>query len=154
MITFVTNRKHKVKQVQGVINVVNSDELGEYVSKLVESNEDDILAIDVETTGLDPYRESLLLTAIGNKDDQIVIADETLEGSQESHMNWARKLKNAFFIIFAAYATTMFAMAPLLTAGAGLLKGFALTTMAGITFGVLITRPAFAAMVQILLNEK
>jgi len=47
----------------------------------------------------------------------------------------------------------MFAMGPLLFAGAGLLKGFALTTMAGLTFGVFITRPAFAAMVRILLTK-
>jgi len=94
-----------------------------------------------------------ILVAVGTGvDDQIVIADETIANEEEGNLNWARKLKNAFFIIFAAYATTMFAMAPLLMAGAGLLKGFALTTMAGITFGVLITRPAFAAMVKILLK--
>lgn len=95
-----------------------------------------------------------ILVAVGTGvDDQIVIADEVLHGEQERASNWKQKLKNAFFIIFAAYATSMFAMAPLLMAGAGLLKGFALTTMAGITFGVLITRPAFAAMVKILLKE-
>jgi len=95
-----------------------------------------------------------ILVAVGTGvDDQIVIADETLSQERELTTNWKNRLKNAFFIIFAAYATTMFAMAPLLMAGAGLLKGFALTTMAGITFGVLITRPAFAAMLQILLKE-
>ena len=52
-----------------------------------------------------------------------------------------------------AYATTVAAMLPLLKAGAGLVTGFALTTIAGITIGVLITRPAFAAIVEVLLEE-
>jgi len=95
-----------------------------------------------------------ILVAVGTGvDDQIIIADETISGEKEQSANWKKRLKNAFFIIFAAYATTMFAMAPLVTAGAGLLKGFAFTTMTGITFGVFITRPAFAAMLKILLKE-
>ena len=53
----------------------------------------------------------------------------------------------------AAYFTTLVAMLPLLFAGAGLLKGFAITTIFGITFGVFLTRPAFAAVVEILLKE-
>ena len=94
-----------------------------------------------------------ILIAVGTGvDDQIVIADETLN-DESSSSNWVQQLKKAFFIIFAAYATTMVAMMPLLFAGAGLLKGFALTTMAGVTFGVLIARPAYAALVQILLKR-
>jgi len=38
-------------------------------------------------------------------------------------------------------------------AGAGLLRGFALTTIAGLSFGVLIARPAYAVIVQKLLEE-
>ena len=63
-------------------------------------------------------------------------------------------MKNALFIIFAAFATTIFAMIPLLFAGAGLLKGFAITTMIGVTAGVLITRPAFAVTVEYFLKEE
>ena len=37
---------------------------------------------------------------------------------------------------------------PLLWAGAGLLKGFAVTTIIGISAGVFITRPAFAEIVK------
>ena len=62
-------------------------------------------------------------------------------------------LKRAFFIIMAAYFTTTVAMLPLVFAGAGLLKGFALTTIAGITIGVFVTRPAYGALVRILLGE-
>jgi len=33
-------------------------------------------------------------------------------------------------------------------AGAGLLRGFAFTTIIGVTVGILITRPAFADMIR------
>lgn len=89
-----------------------------------------------------------IIAAVGTGvDDQIVITDETLK-SRKVNLNWKQKIKRAFFIIFSAYATTMVAMFPLMFAGAGLIKGFALTTMTGVTIGVLITRPAFAAMIE------
>ncbi len=98
-----------------------------------------------------------IIVAIGTGvDDQIVIADETLyrrksEGGEGD--SWKDKLKKAFFIIFAAYFTLTAAMIPLLFAGAGLLKGFAITTILAVTIGVLITRPAYAAFVEILTKE-
>ncbi|MEK6962820.1 MAG: hypothetical protein AABX70_00225 [Nanoarchaeota archaeon] len=98
-----------------------------------------------------------IIVAIGTGvDDQIVIADETLykkklEGEEEG--SWKDKLKSAFFIIFAAYFTLTAAMIPLLFAGAGLLKGFAITTILAVTIGVLITRPAYAAFIEILTKE-
>ncbi len=48
----------------------------------------------------------------------------------------------------------MVAMAPLLFAGAGLVKGFALTTMLGVTVGVLVTRPAFAVIIEVLVKDE
>ncbi len=93
----------------------------------------------------------ILATVGTGVDDQIVIADEVLSGEIEK--NWRAKIKRAFFIIMASYFTTMVAMAPLFALGTGLLKGFALTTMIGITTGVLITRPAFARIVEVLLRE-
>ena len=84
-------------------------------------------------------------------DHLIIITDETLRG--ELIYDWKKKIKNAMFIVIGAYLTTMAGMLPLLWAGAGLLKGFALTTIAGISFGVLIARPAFAAVIEILLKE-
>ena len=53
-----------------------------------------------------------------------------------------------------AFAATVAAMIPLLFAGAGLLKGFAITTIVGVTIGVFITRPAFAAMIEVLFEEE
>jgi preprotein translocase subunit SecD len=90
-----------------------------------------------------------ILAAIGTGvDHQIVIVDEAVKGQDEKYSNWAKKLKRAFFIIFVAYATTVAAMLPLWNAGAGLIRGFAVTTIAGVTIGVFLTRPAFAALVE------
>ncbi|MFP4424664.1 MAG: MMPL family transporter [Candidatus Woesearchaeota archaeon] len=94
-----------------------------------------------------------IIIAVGTGvDDQIVITDEVLRGKKK-HMNWKTKIKNAFFIIMAAFFTTFVAMIPLVFAGAGILKGFAITTMLGISFGVFVTRPAFAAIMEQLLSE-
>ncbi|MBD3203208.1 preprotein translocase subunit SecD, partial [Candidatus Woesearchaeota archaeon] len=96
-----------------------------------------------------------IIVAIGTGvDDQIVITDETLRKETERYVNWKQKIKKAFFIVVAAYAATMASMLPLLFAGAGLLRGFAITTMIGLTNGVLITRPAFSKMIEILLKDK
>jgi len=96
-----------------------------------------------------------IIIAIGSGvDDQIVISDELLRKEQQIFFNWKQRIRNAFFIIMAAYFTTVVAMLPLMRAGAGLLKGFAITTIIGISVGVFITRPAFAAFVEILLKDK
>src|SRR3989338_7213471 len=94
----------------------------------------------------------LLATGTG-VDHLVVITDETLARRHERFINWKEKLKAAFFIISGAYLTVSVAMLPLLFAGAGLLKGFALTTLAGITMGVFIARPAFAKVLEILMKE-
>jgi preprotein translocase subunit SecD len=93
-----------------------------------------------------------IIAAVGTGlDDQIVIADEITR--KESFYSWKDRIKKAFFIIFAAYATTVAAMLPLLKAGAGLLIGFALVTIAGVSIGVFVTRPAFAAILEEILEK-
>jgi len=98
-----------------------------------------------------------IIIAIGSGvDDQIVIADETL-GKKKKDVeddSWKQKLARAFFIVMASYFTLVVAMVPLWFAGAGLLKGFALTTIAGVTIGVFVTRPAYAAILEILAENK
>ncbi len=94
-----------------------------------------------------------IIVAVGTGvDDQIVIADETLRGESQKY-GWKERIKRAFFIIMVAYFTGVASMIPLLFAGAGLLKGFAITTILGISVGVFITRPAFAALIEILLKK-
>ncbi|MCR4327271.1 MAG: hypothetical protein NUV46_01675 [Nanoarchaeota archaeon] len=78
-------------------------------------------------------------------DDVIVLMDEA---GSKAVLNIKQKLKRAFAIIFGAYFTSLVSLLPLMWAGAGLLKGFALTTIIGISVGVFITRPAFVEMLN------
>ena len=39
-------------------------------------------------------------------------------------------------------------MLPLFVLGVGMLKGFAITTIAGVLVGIFITRPAFARIIE------
>jgi preprotein translocase subunit SecD len=104
---------------------------------------------------IDMAAVAAIIIAVGSGvDDQIVITDETIGRNKNEDRDWAAKLKKAFFIIMAAYFTLVVAMLPLLVAGAGLLKGFAITTIIGVTAGVLISRPAYAAVVEIILGEE
>lgn len=87
-----------------------------------------------------------ILATIGTGiDDLIILMDES---RQELTLSLKQRLKRAFSIILGAYFTSLVALLPLLWAGAGLLKGFAVTTIIGITTGVLITRPAFTEMIK------
>jgi preprotein translocase subunit SecD len=94
-----------------------------------------------------------IIIAVGTGvDHQIVIADETLRG-QRYISNWKERIKNAFFIIMASYLTVVVALIPLYFVGVGLLKGFAITSIAGATIGVFISRPVFARVIEILLRN-
>lgn len=77
-------------------------------------------------------------------DSQIIVLDEA---KQKESLSIKEKLKRAFSIIMGSYFTSVVALFPLMWAGAGLFKGFAITTILGITVGVLITRPAFANII-------
>ena len=77
--------------------------------------------------------------------DQIVILDEAVFNQQ---ISLKERIKKAIFIILGAFFTIVVAMLPLFWAGAGMLKGFALTTIIGVTAGILITRPAFAEIIR------
>ncbi len=95
-----------------------------------------------------------IIIAIGTGvDHQIVITDETLKGETKAIYNWKERIKGAFFIIMAAFFTTVVAMLPLLSAGAGLLKGFAITTIIGVSVGVFLSRPVYAKLIEILIKE-
>ena len=85
-------------------------------------------------------------------DHLIVITDETMRGEAQSY-DWKKRLQNAFFIIMGSFFTTIVAMIPLYWAGAGLFKGFAITTIIGAMIGVFIARPAYAAVIEILLED-
>lgn len=88
-----------------------------------------------------------ILTVIGTGvDQQVVIMDESKLRREKTGI--IERLKRALFIIIATYFTALASLLPLYWAGAGLLRGFAVTTIMGITIGVLITRPAFVEMIR------
>ncbi|ADC69685.1 SecD/SecF/SecDF export membrane protein [Methanocaldococcus sp. FS406-22] len=87
-----------------------------------------------------------IIAAVGTGvDNQIVMTDEALKrGAGKIKAS----IKRAFFIIFASASTAIAAMIPLFFLGVGMLKGFAITTIAGVLIGIFITRPAFARIVE------
>jgi preprotein translocase subunit SecD len=96
-----------------------------------------------------PSIAGIIATIGTGLDSQIVILDE----SRFKTDSLSQRIKRALFIIFTSFATAAVSLLPLTgalgflgigAAGAGLLKGFAVTTLIGITAGVFITRPAFA----------
>ncbi|MEN4007178.1 MAG: preprotein translocase subunit SecD [Methanobacterium sp.] len=107
-----------------------------------------------------------IIAAIGSGvDDQIVITDEVLKGDKgerkRSRTGLRIKIKEAFFIVFAAAATLIVAMLPLAYVGfarghtgIGILSGFAFTTIIGILCGIFITRPVYAKFIEIIVKER
>ncbi len=82
-------------------------------------------------------------------DNQIIILDETLKrGKKKEVVSIVERIRNAFFIIFVSAGTIIVVMLALMGVEAGMLKGFAFTTIAGVLIGVIITRPAFAKIVE------
>jgi len=91
-----------------------------------------------------------IIAAIGTGvDSQIIILDE----SRMSNASLRERIRRALTIIMGTYVTTLFALLPLMWAGAGLLKGFAITTIIGISVGVFVTRPAFSEIVKKIVKE-
>jgi preprotein translocase subunit SecD len=105
-----------------------------------------------------PSLAGIIATIGTGVDSQIVILDE----SRFKFASLKERIKKALFIIFTSFATAFVSLVPLTgalegmgigAAGAGLLKGFAITTLIGITAGVFITRPAFADMIKQITEE-
>lgn len=92
-----------------------------------------------------PSIAGILATIGTGVDSQIVILDEA---RRNLTLGMKEKIKRALFIIFSSYATALASLLPLYWAGAGLFKGFAITTIIGITAGVFIARPAFAELIR------
>ena len=100
-----------------------------------------------------------IIAAVGTGVDHlIVITDETLQGGRQRKKKQivmvTEQIKRAFFIIFTAASTTIAAMVPIMTIGAGMLRGFAFTTIMGVLVGVLIARPTYAKILEELIRGK
>lgn len=98
-----------------------------------------------------PSIAGILATIGTGVDQQIVILDEARSSSKI--LSLKEKMKRALFVVVGAYFTSMVSLIPLYWAVAGLFKGFALTTLIGITIGVFITRPAFSDMIKSIEGE-
>jgi preprotein translocase subunit SecD len=92
-----------------------------------------------------PSIAGILATIGTGVNQQIIILDEA---RRSKDLALRARMKRALFVVFSAYATALVSLLPLYWASAGLFKGFAVTTIIGITAGVLISRPAFAAMIE------
>ncbi|MFB6254530.1 MAG: preprotein translocase subunit SecD [Halobacteriaceae archaeon] len=87
-------------------------------------------------------------------DDLIIIADEVLTEEVSSSHVFKNRFRKALWIIGAAAATTIIAMAPLTQLSLGDLRGFAIITILGVLIGVIITRPAYGDILRELMTDK
>lgn len=95
-----------------------------------------------------------LIAAIGTGvDDQIIITDEYFRDKNKNKSS-KNKIKGALYIIMISYFTTVAAMLPLQFAGLKMLQGFAFMILIGVTVGVFITRPAYAAILRVLMTTR
>ena len=100
-----------------------------------------------------------ILAAVGTGvDSEVIMTDEILqsEKNEEStdEKGWAARAKRAFFIVAASASVAIAVMLPMVILGSGIgkLAGFALTTIAGVLLGVLISRPAFQEIIKDILR--
>ncbi len=93
-----------------------------------------------------------IIAAIGvGVDAQIVITDETLKKDEHTAHE---KVELAFGIIRTNAVVAIFSMVPLLFSGLVEIIGFAMSTMLGALLGYLITRPAYAAILEKVLEAE
>ena len=101
-----------------------------------------------------------LIAAIGTGiDSEIVITDEILGKSKEAHESLVQRSKTALFIIMTAAFTMIAVMGPILVfaptlPGLEKLYGFAVVAIVGTLIGILITRPAFNKLLQIIVQRR
>ncbi|MDD5473117.1 MAG: preprotein translocase subunit SecD [Candidatus Methanoperedens sp.] len=98
-----------------------------------------------------------IIAVIGTGVDHlIIITDEVLAGGAlPPDKVYKSRISKAFAIIFAAAATVLVAMLPLiLFMDSNALRGFAEITIAGVLIGVFIARPAYAVIIQGMLVEE
>lgn len=95
-------------------------------------------------------------------DNQIIITDELLkrrEGEAEAVAGAERKsakerLARAFYVVFTTAGVAFASMLPLVLSGIVEVMGFALATILGVLIGVLVTRPAYGAIVEEMFGYK
>ncbi|MBR9689426.1 MAG: hypothetical protein GOV01_00815 [Candidatus Altiarchaeota archaeon] len=84
----------------------------------------------------------LIITLGTSVDQQIIMTDEFLISGGKAG------LKEAMFVILATFGTMIAAMLPLMFIGVGAVRGFAVTTILGLTVGYFIARPSYLAVLE------
>lgn len=87
-----------------------------------------------------------LIAILGTSINQMIIMTDQLFREKDKHLSERHRI--AMQMIWSSAATVVFAMIPLLLGGIGTLKGFAIATIIGVLVGILITRPAYMAIVE------
>jgi preprotein translocase subunit SecD len=101
-----------------------------------------------------------IIASIGTGvDSEIVITDEILGKSKESHESLIKRAKAAMFIIATSAFTMIGVMGPILLfsrsmPGLEKLYGFALVAIVGALIGIFISRPAFTKVVEWIVMKK
>ena len=101
-----------------------------------------------------------IIASIGTGvDSEIVITDEILGKSKESHESLIKRAKAAMFIIATSAFTMIGVMGPILLfsrsmPGLEKLYGFALVAIVGALIGIFITRPGFTKVVEWIVQKK
>jgi preprotein translocase subunit SecD len=87
---------------------------------------------------------------------QIIITDEVIRGAlpHARKVGLKGRISRAFTIIFAAAATVIAAMVALAAVGFGVMRGFALITIAGVLLAVLLTRPVYARVLSFIMERE
>jgi preprotein translocase subunit SecD len=147
----------------GIIILIRYRKIGLSLSVLLTCVSEIIIILGVSALfkrNLDLPSIAGIIAAIGTGvDAQIIILDES---KLSEIISLKEKIKRALFIIFGSYATNVASLLPLTgalsflgigAAGAGMLRGFAITTILGVSIGVFITRPAFSEIVKMILKD-
>jgi len=93
-----------------------------------------------------------IIAAIGvGVDAQIVITDEILK---KDEYKMEEKMDHAFSIIRTNVIVASLSMIPLLFSGVVEVIGFAISTIMGAILGYLLTRPAYATIVEMIIGKK
>lgn len=87
-----------------------------------------------------------LIAILGTGVNQMIIMTDQL--FREKGKPLLERHKSAMHIIWSSAAIVVFAMIPLLLGGIGSLKGFAIATIVGVLVGILVTRPAYVALIE------
>ncbi len=87
-----------------------------------------------------------IIAIIGTGVNQLIIITDQILQEKETSLKFRHK--TAMSIIFNSAYIVIAAMLPLMIAGVGLLKGFAITTIIGVLIAIFITRPAYMAILE------